>query len=333
MKSLFAFSFFVSIVIIFSLFSLIGCRDNEQQAALTDTSKAIHTPPDTADIPDNELGDMIRYGRQLIVNTPYYIGPDGIVSKNLNNKMSCNNCHLDAGTRPFGLNFFSTHGRYPQYRGRENRILTLEERINNCIERPHNGIGLPLGSKELVAMACYVKWVSTGVPAGERVYGDGTPELDYPARPADVDNGMKLYALHCSECHGKEGQGVWKPDSSGYIYPPLWGDDSYASGSSMHRVIKMAKFIKANMPDKKATWDKPFLSDHEAIDIAAFVNDDRIHTRPHKRNVDNYPVSKYKPIDYDRGPFADTFSEMQHKFGPYQPIIDYHQEYKLPVIF
>lgn len=333
MKPLVVFSFIFSGVVISSLLPFTGCGNHEPAAELTDTVQKIHTPPDTSEIPEGELGEMIRYGRELIINTPYYIGPEGIISKNLNNKMTCNNCHLDAGTRPFGLNFFSTHGRYPQYRGRENRILTLEERINNCIERPHNGIGLPLGSRELVAMACYVKWVSTGVPAGGRVYGDGAVELDYPARAADIDNGARLYALHCSECHGMDGQGVWKPDSSGYIYPPLWGDDSYASGSSMHRVLKMARFIKANMPDKKTTLHKPFLSDHEAIDIAAFVNDDRIHTRPMKRNVDNYPVVKYKPIDYDKAPFNDTFSELQHKFGPYQPIINYHKEHDIPVIF
>lgn len=333
MKSLVLSSVLASVVLTSILFPMSGCGDNEQEKKIADTTRKVHTPPDTANIPDGELGDMIRYGKELIINTPYYIGPNGIVSKNLNNKMSCNNCHLDAGTRPFGLNFFSTHGRYPQYRGRENRILTLEERINNCIERPHNGIGLPLGSKELVAMACYIKWVSTGVPAGERVYGDGAAELDYPDRVADADGGAQLYARHCSECHGAEGQGVWKPDSSGYIYPPLWGSDSYASGSSMHRVLKMARFIKANMPDKKATWHKPYLSDHEAIDIAAFVNDDRIHERPIKRHADNYPVSKNKPIDYDKAPFADTFSEFQHKFGPYQPIIDYHRAHDIPVIF
>lgn len=333
MKPLVALSFIAPVVIVSSLLSVAGCGGKDVPSQLRDTAQKIHTAPDTAEIPANELGDMIRYGRQLVVNTPYYIGPEGIVSKNLNNKMSCNNCHLDAGTRPFGLNFFSTHGRYPQYRGRENRILTLEERINNCIERPHNGVGLPLGSKELVAMACYIKWVSHGVPAGERVYGDGSAELDYPDRPADIANGERIYAQHCSECHGKEGQGAWNPDSSGYIYPPLWGKDSYASGSSMHRVLKMARFVKANMPDKKATWQKPFLSDHEAIDVAAFVNDDRIHDRPVKRNVDNYPVVKYKPIDYDKAPFADTFSEFQHKFGPYQPIVDYHKEHGLPIIF
>ena len=37
----------------------------------------------------------------------------------------------------------------------------------------------------------------------------------------------------------------------------------------------------------------------------------------------DYPHPEEKSIDYDIGPFVDTFSERQHKFGPYPPIIDY----------
>lgn len=295
--------------------------------------KNVHTAPDTTTIPDNEFGQMVRYGRELIMNTPYYIGPDGVVSHNLRNRMSCKNCHLDGGTRPFGLNFFSTHARYPQYRGREDRILNVGERINNCIERPHNGIALPLDSKEIMAMSCYIQWLSSGVEVGGHVYGDGAAELEYLARAASVENGAHIYATHCSSCHGKNGEGTLNFDASGYEYPPLWGSESYAAGSSMHRVLKAAKFIKANMPHKKSTWDKPFLADHEAIDVAAFINDDRIHARPEQLQYVSYPKINSKPIDYHKGPFADTFSAMQHKFGPYQPIVDYHKQHDLPVIF
>ncbi len=30
-------------------------------------------------------------------------------------------------------------------------------------------------------------------------------------------------------------------------------------------------------------------------------------------------------IDYDKGPYLDSFSETQHKYGPYKPIIDYYK--------
>lgn len=312
-----------------------SCSGDKPDASVKapDRQETVHTAPDTGTIPHDEFGDMVRYGRDLILNTAYYMGPEGVARQNLGNKMNCTNCHLDAGTRPYGLNFFSTHARYPQYRARENRILTLAERVNNCIERPHNGVAIPLDSKEMIAIVSYMKWLSANVPTGQRVKGDEGIELTYPDRPANQQQGEAVYARHCASCHGNAGQGVFNMDSSTYIYPPLWGANSYERGSSMHRVLKAARFIKANMPHKQAFWDKPVLTDEEAIDVAAFINDDRIHSRPSKEGRENYPNVAKKPVDYDEGPYADTFSAFQHKFGPYKPIIDYHQKKSLPVIF
>src|SRR5258708_39696768 len=44
------------------------------------------------------------------------------------------------------------------------------------------------------------------------------------------------------------GEGLMNSENTTYIYPPLWGPKSYQEGSSMHRVIKAASFIKHNMP-------------------------------------------------------------------------------------
>jgi thiosulfate dehydrogenase len=307
--------------------------DKSTPIAAKDTS--IFIPPDTSTIPNDEFGKMVRYGRDLIVNTAKYVGPDGSAGKYLGNKMNCNNCHLDAGTRPYGLNFFSSHARYPQYRGRENAILTLSERVNNCIERPHNGTPMPLDTKEMTAIVSYMKWLSENVPVGHHVKGDEGMDLEFPDRAADPEKGAVIFANNCASCHGADGQGLWNADSTTYTYPPLWGSYSFQSGSSMHRVLKAARFIKANMPDKLAFWNKPLLTDEQAIDVAAFINDDRIHSRPSKKqNQDNdYPSLNVKPIDYDLGPYKDTFSEQQHKFGPYAPIVKYHKEHGLPVVY
>src|SRR5215208_6755402 len=60
-------------------------------------------PPEN-EIPVNEEGDLIRYGKELIVNTSKYLGPKGIVA-HLSNGMNCQNCHIAAGTQNLGNPF------------------------------------------------------------------------------------------------------------------------------------------------------------------------------------------------------------------------------------
>ncbi len=277
---------------------------------------------DLSAIPNNQFGDEVRYGRELMLRTAYFIGPDGIKGKYLGNKMNCTNCHQDAGTKPFSFNLMRSHEQYPQYRAREGKVLTLAERVNNCIQRPHNGKPLPLDSREMVALLSYLKWINGFVPKNKVFKGAKNLEISFPERAASSERGSKLFEIPCQRCHGAEGEGKLQVDNMTYIYPPLWGEKAYQPGSSMHRIIKQAQWLKANMPFDKTTWDKPFLSDEEALDIAAFINDDNIHLRPGVKNFD-YPHAEEKAIDYDHGPFVDSFTAIQHKLGPYQPIISF----------
>ncbi len=310
------------------LILLVACSNEtpQQQTLVQPADTALFVPPDTADIPNDATGDMIRYGRDLLVNFPYYLGPKGSVGSFGGNGLGCQNCHLEAGTRPFGLNYFSAHARYPQYRAREGRILTLADRINNCIERPLNGKPIPLDSKEMIAMLAYMQWVGKGVPVGKRVHGDNLKAITLLDRPADPIKGRAVYEKHCQRCHGDDGQGVLKEDGIAYVYPPLWGPMSYQPGSSMHRLIKSAQFIKYNMPNDIARWDKPLLTDEEAMDVAAYVNDDKLHTRPQPYLVNEYPVHKEKPLDYFFPPYDDPFSQEQHKYGPFRPIFEWRKK-------
>ncbi len=287
---------------------------------------SMYLGPDTSTIPHNEEGDLIRYGRELVVGTAKFIGPEGMNGHFTGNKMACTNCHLEAGTRPLAFNFFSTYGLYPQCRSRENAVLTIEQRVNNCVTRPLNGLPLPLDSKEMIAFVSYIKWLGTGVPIGEKVNGTGGGELVFPNRAADPVKGKQIYIAECMKCHGENGEGKMLADNSGYEYPPLWGLKAYQPGSSMYRVIKAARFIKNNMPFG-TTWENPKLSDEQALDVSAYVNSSE-HIRPKSTGKD-YVDFRTKYVDYPYGPYNDPFSEEQHKFGPFQPIIDYRKEKNL----
>ncbi len=313
-----------ALFVVIAINLLMGCGplSGESRPVAPQAIAPRYIHPDTSQIAKDEFGNAVRYGRELMVNTAYYIGPNGTKGKYLGNKMNCTNCHQDAGTKPYSFNLLYSHASYPQYRAREGKILTLAERINNCVTRPHNGRPLPLDGQEMVAFLSYFKWINSFVPQGAGFDGAKNLDVDFPANAASPQRGKVLFEQHCARCHGSNGEGQMNANQSTFIYPPLWGADSYQPGSSMHRVIKQAQWLKANMPYDKAVLGKPFLTDAEALDIAAFVNDDEIHPRPNPKSFD-YPKIIEKAIDYDREPFADSFSSMQHKYGPYKPIIDY----------
>jgi thiosulfate dehydrogenase len=277
---------------------------------------------DTTKIPDGPFGEMVRYGRQLMLNTAYHIGPEGKNGKFTKNKMNCTNCHQDAGTKVYSFNLMLSQDNYPQYRPREGKVLTLADRVNNCIERPHSGKPLPLDSKEMTAFLSYLKWINSQANKHKEVKGYENLELELLDRAADPAKGQLVYNKHCSRCHGENGEGKMLSSNISYEYPPLWGNFGYQPGSSMHRVVKQARWLKANMPHDQAVSYNPILTDEECFDVAAFVNDDRIHARPSPANFD-YPKIGDKNLDYGKGPFVDTFSEAQHKFGPWKPIVQY----------
>jgi thiosulfate dehydrogenase len=270
-------------------------------------------------LPNNRVSEEIKYGHELITKTAYYIGPNGTVGRYAGNRMNCTNCHLDGGRRLFGGSFSTTHGRYPAFRPRDNIIISLADRVNYCLERPHNGKWLPHESREMRAILVYIKWLGQNHAQSTRRFGDKLMDLRFLSRPASPEKGRVVYQKHCQTCHGQNGEGTLDQAGKLYTYPPLWGPDSYSIGSSMHRVRPAAAFIKANMPHG-TTWENPILTDEEAFDVAAFINDDRIHPRPQIDISKDYPDLFEKPIDYPYGPYVDNFSAEQHKFGPWEPI-------------
>ncbi|HEU0065446.1 MAG TPA: cytochrome C, partial [Flavisolibacter sp.] len=93
---------------------------------------------------------------------------------------------------------------------------------------------------------------------------------------------------------------------------------SYNNGAGMYTLSKLAGFIKNNMPNGEANWQNPVLTSDEAWDVAAYVNS---RPRPHKIFKADWPDISKKPFDFPFGPFKDSFTETQHKYGPFEPII------------
>jgi thiosulfate dehydrogenase len=263
-------------------------------------------------IPVTENGQLIRYGRDLVARTSNYLGPHGTVGQ-ISNGMNCQNCHLEAGTKPWGNNYGAVAATYPKFRARSGSVESIEKRVNDCIERSLNGHAIDPNSHEMKAFVAYIKWLGSDIKKGTKPKGSGIMDLPYLLRAADVLKGKQVYTTTCERCHGKNGEGQRGTAGVEYVYPPLWGNNSYNTGAGLYRISRLAGYVKNNMPNP-LNYHNPELTEEQAWDVAAFINS---QPRPVKDLGKDWPSIAGKPVDHPFGPYADSFSEVQHKYGPW----------------
>jgi thiosulfate dehydrogenase len=276
--------------------------------------------PDTGELANTGDGKLIKYGRSLIVNTSYYLGPKGIIASK-SNGLNCQNCHLDAGTKFLGNNFSNVSTGYPRFKDRSGTVETIVKKVEDCFERSLNGKQIDSNSRQMKAFIAYLHWIGKNVKKGSKPAGSGIEELPFLSRAADTSKGRMVYISKCKTCHGKNGGGLLNTTGTAYTYPPLWGGHSYNIGASIYRLSKFAGYIKNNMPFG-ANYRNKQLTNEEAWDVAAFVNS---QYHPFKDISADWPKLATKPYDQPYGPYAEQlFPGNQHKYGPFSPIKKYY---------
>lgn len=271
-----------------------------------------------------EQRKMVIYGEELIANTSRYFGPHGSL-KQISNGMNCQNCHLDAGKRQWGNNYGAVASTYPKFRERSGTTENIPKRVNDCFERSLNGKAIDTSGYEMRSIVAYINWLGQNVKKGEKPKGAGIVDLTYLERAASLEKGQIIYRQKCQSCHASGGEGLKQLNEVSYTYPPLWGDHSYNTGAGLFRLSRLAGYVRDNMPFNQSTHQTPLLSDEEAWDVAAFVNS---QPRPKADNTRDWPNISAKPIDHPFGPYTDGFTEEQHKYGPFKPIIAKRKEMK-----
>lgn len=267
-------------------------------------------------IKDENARGLILYGEELIAHTSQYLGPNGTVQQ-ISNGMNCQNCHLDAGKRINGNNYAAVAATYPKFRPRSGGMESIYKRVSDCFERSLNGKAPDSNSREFQAIEAYIKWVGKDVAKNSHPKGSGIQIPAFLNRAADPVLGKKVYTTNCARCHGSNGDGQLNAEENGYSYPPLWGKYSYNTGAGLYRLSNFAGFVQSSMPFNEVTHNTR-LTNEEAWDLAAYVNS---QPRPVFNEQHDWPDISKKPFDHPFGPYADSFNQQQHKYGPFLPII------------
>ena len=315
--------FILFLLFVFFIFyrTLIGIKIKDQNTTVNKLEAKVDSSawvgPSSNQIPlADSNGPIVKYGYELIAHTSLYLGPKGSVQHSTNG-MNCQNCHLEAGTKPWGLNYGAVYTTYPKFRERSGSIETIYKRVNDCMERSLNGKALDTNSKEMKAIYAYIQWLGANLPKGKKVKGAGIELLPYLKNAANPMHGKIVYTQNCQKCHGNNGEGVIDATGKMYVYPPLWGKHSYNDAAGLYQLSKLAGFVKNNMPNG-INYHNTTLTNLESWNVAAFINS---QPRPTKNKSKDWPALATKPVDYPFGPYTDSFSEIQHKYGPFNEIV------------
>lgn len=275
------------------------------------------SPPQLDSVTDPQRKTQLEYGKELVTHTALYLGPKGSI-KPISNGMNCQNCHLESGTKVFGNNFSAVAVTYPKFRARSNSLEDIYKRVNDCFVRSLNGQPLDTLSPEMQAIKAYILFLGSNVEPKTIPEGSGLKDLAYLKREADPVKGKVVFEEKCMRCHQANGEGQLALNGKEYTYPPLWGNHSFNDAAGLYRITPFARYIKYNMP-QGVSHAFPLLTDEEAWDVASYVLS---QPRPHKEMPMDWPDISKKPVDHPFGPYSDGFSSHQHKFGPFEPILE-----------
>lgn len=260
----------------------------KQLNAQPDHSRPFETPR-LATMLDEPNAKQLVYGARLNIETR------DLLPKNVGNALNCASCHLNAGTVADGSPYIGISAFFPSYAPRAGRTITLEDRINGCFLRSMSGKPLPLDSEEMKSMVALFDWMRRETKPEDKVEGRGVGKVSQTIIP-NPENGKKIYEAQCALCHGGDGEGV-KNAKGQWVYPPLWGDESFNIGAGMARTYTAAAFVKRNMPiamHNKFPLGQGGLSDQDAVDVAEYFSH---QPRPDfAGKVKDWPKDK-KPAD------------------------------------
>ena len=290
-----------------SLYTANAFSQQEERADAA-LNQLVHEPPTMEDLEASdlhpELKRVIRYGHDLFTNTQQLRG------EYVFNDMNCSSCHLGEGRVPFSAPVWTAAITLPDFRGKNQHVNNLEERIAGCFAYSMNGTPPEYGSDEMLALSAYHQWLATGAPMypDKPIYGRGFPAPEQPEAPS-YTRGEAAYQENCAICHQEDGSGHY--ENGEYVFPAPWGDGSNNWGAGIARVETMAGFIYQNMP----LGQPRSLTGQQAWDIAYYINSQERPQDPRYTGDVAETAERFGPTFHNRSLYGQTREHDGHVLG------------------
>jgi len=207
----------------------------------------------TSDLAGDADGE--RHGRQLMTEL-------------VPHRLACSSCHIDAGAEPGELTLVNAVARYPGDR--------IRQRINECVTRNMNSRPLDAYGAEMTAIIAWLHFLADENAVMKTSRRETNPlAFVQSGHTPNAGAGERVFEKRCADCHGKDGAGLSasRDPARGYLFPPLWGPESFPNASEMNQLSTLARYIQAKMPLGQAD-----LNETEAWSVAAFLTS---MPRPH----------------------------------------------------
>lgn len=158
-----------------ALMLLLVAASATSAQTMADRPLAQFKPPAEASIPVGPLGDAIRTGKLLVMETHQRL------PKNVGNKLTCVNCHMGGGATPNAAPWVGLWGVFPEYRARRRgRLLHHQPRP----DYPAKNKDWPKGDKPKDARS----GILAGYFAGAAVYNSARAALFRPSRSPPMED-------------------------------------------------------------------------------------------------------------------------------------------------
>jgi cytochrome c len=222
--------------------------------------------------PNGSNSPGVVQGCNLISDTGRYLR--GPITSYWETGLSCQSCHLEAGTRHGAGNLAHAAVAFPAMHTASHQPIRFDRRVLLCFRKSMNTFDLGLDAQEIGLINLYANWLAQrqDLPIGEQPKGRGIPVLEESqGSGASFLAGEKVYTQLCQACHGRSGYGGAGPLFNGREPPPIAGPRSFNAAASLADAHHLAGFVYANMPHG-ATLDHPILTPQQALDVAAYLS-------------------------------------------------------------